>query len=300
MSTPTKPVNISSPRQQPAEELTGSPGRFNYGTPSQRAQGQPPSTPPIANIPRYGSPSNLGIPGSLSANAARGLPFRPRTPAIGSGAGSAGGGGTPVIPAFVSGGRRESMSGTGSGTSTPRNVEDVSSDEMARVLRRHLVSREERQGLGGDHDEDIGTERDRSGGDSRASVHSASGVQREDSEPFPIPYHAPGGDITCVPDLKIFQFILKWTHFFHYRHPIYKWQQEQRRQAIVRPRSVSYATPPQPANPVIEQLHQPGGFRRNYVLQRANEQGLGEPTVSNNFIEFLYLFGHFVSHISRW
>ena len=85
------------------------------------------------------------------------------------------------------------------------------------------------------------------------------------------------------------------NQFAHYRHSIYKWQQDQRKQAIVRPRSASFSSPSQPANPAFEQLHQPGGFRRNYVIQRANEQGLEDLPVSNNFIEFLYLFGHFVS-----
>ena len=207
MSKPTKPLNISSPRQQTPDELSGSPGRFNYGTPSLRAPGQTPSTPPIANIPRYGSPSGLGLPGSLTANVGRGqVPFRPRTPVVGSGVGSAGGGGTPVFPAFVGGGGGGggSGSGAGSGTSTPRNLEEVPSEEMARVLRRHLVSREERQRL---DDENVEV-RGRSGvGSRRASVHSSGGtsrVQRENSEPFPIPYNAPGGDITCVPKLFIY------------------------------------------------------------------------------------------------
>lgn len=48
-------------------------------------------------------------------------------------------------------------------------------------------------------------------------------------------------------------------------------------------------------NSAFEHIREPGGFRRNYVMMRANEQGLEEPIVSNNFIEFLYLFGHFVS-----
>ncbi|KAJ7811099.1 transmembrane amino acid transporter protein-domain-containing protein [Mycena olivaceomarginata] len=38
---------------------------------------------------------------------------------------------------------------------------------------------------------------------------------------------------------------------------------------------------------------EPGGFRRNYVLMRANERGEDEPVMLNNFIEFLYIFGHF-------
>lgn len=48
-------------------------------------------------------------------------------------------------------------------------------------------------------------------------------------------------------------------------------------------------------HPTLEHIHEPGGFRRNYVQQHANGQGAEEPVVTSNFIEFLYLFGHFVS-----
>ena len=208
MTTPSKPLNISSPRQQPADELiSGSPasGRLSIGTPSQRQT----STPPIANIPpRYGSPSGLGLPGSLTGGVLRGpVPFRSRTPIVGgTGSVAVGGGGTPVIPpVFLGGGGRDGGSGAGSGatTPTPRGLEDVPSEEMVRVLRRHLVSREERerQGQGDDgRDDENSDDRERSAlGSRRESVHgSVAGVAREDSEPFPIPYHAPGGDITCV------------------------------------------------------------------------------------------------------
>ena len=79
------------------------------------------------------------------------------------------------------------------------------------------------------------------------------------------------------------------------RHPIYKWEAEQRRNAQ-RPRANSFTAPDsEPVDSAFEHIREPGGFRRNYVMMRANEQGIDEPVVSNNFIEFLYLFGHFVS-----
>ena len=78
-------------------------------------------------------------------------------------------------------------------------------------------------------------------------------------------------------------------------HPIYKWQDERRRKAA-RPRAASFAASVDgPERTVFEHIHEPGGFRREYVLRKANEDGTEEPLVSNNFIEFLYLFGHFVS-----
>lgn len=75
------------------------------------------------------------------------------------------------------------------------------------------------------------------------------------------------------------------------RHDIYKWQ----RRPTARQRAVSYAGAAATPAPEFEHIHEPGGFRRNYVLLRANEQGEEHPPVLRNFIEFLYLFGHFVS-----
>lgn len=46
-------------------------------------------------------------------------------------------------------------------------------------------------------------------------------------------------------------------------------------------------------DPAFEHIHQPGGFRRNYILLRANEQGLEDPPVTSTFIDFIYIFGHF-------
>ncbi|GAW03727.1 vacuolar amino acid transporter 4 [Lentinula edodes] len=104
---------------------------------------------------------------------------------------------------------------------------------------------------------------------------SGSGrIAREESEPFPVPYAAPGADVT---------------------HDIYKWHLNAQRQAR-RVRSASFSAAARPApDPAFEHIHEPGGFRRNYVLLRAgNEDGGEEPRVFvNNFIDFLFLFGHF-------
>lgn len=48
-------------------------------------------------------------------------------------------------------------------------------------------------------------------------------------------------------------------------------------------------------DPAFEHIHEPGGFRRNYVLLKASEQGIEQPQIASNFVDFLYLFGHFVS-----
>ena len=63
----------------------------------------------------------------------------------------------------------------------------------------------------------------------------------------------------------------------------------------MRGRAASLVLPRQRTpDPAFEHIHEPGGFRRNYVLMRATERGGEEPLVLNNFIEFLYIFGHFV------
>lgn len=79
-------------------------------------------------------------------------------------------------------------------------------------------------------------------------------------------------------------------------HDIYKWHSDKRRQAL-RPRAASFAGGvPSVTDPAFDHIHEPGGFRRNYVLLRANEQGTEEPRILNNFIDFLFLFGHFVRY----
>ena len=74
-------------------------------------------------------------------------------------------------------------------------------------------------------------------------------------------------------------------------HGVYKWQQ------ATPPRSVSFAgSTGQTPDPVFEHIHKPGGFRRNSVLLQGATDEEGEPPrILNNFIDFLYIFGHFVS-----
>jgi proton-coupled amino acid transporter len=239
MSIPSKPVNIRSPRLDPTNG--GTPGSFAatpIGTPDLRAlRAQYAGTPTYPNIPP------------------RILPSRTATPGLPSGPSSA-----PRPPALLANLNDASTSAV--------DIEDLPDEEKAKVVRRHLVSKNERRprsNAGSDLDV-VDHESSR-----RSSQVGASHPGREDTEPFPVPYHAPGADVT---------------------HDIYKWHSDQRRQA--RPRAASYAgmhtAPPDPA---FEHIHEPGGFRRNYVILRANEQGDEEPRILNNFIDFLFIFGHF-------
>ena len=177
-----------------------------------------------------------------------------------------------------------SSSGTpllSSDTPPPTTLEDLSDTEKAKVIRRHLVSRDER--VCSNSADDPASRPGTSLGSTTPAVTSS--VPRHDSEIFPIPYDVPGGDIT---------------------HGIYKWQADT---TLRRTRSASYSGTQPNKHPAFEHIREPGGFRRNYLLLRAEDQDSNDPEGGNeeggrtrmlsNFIDFLYIFGHFVSMFRR-
>ncbi|KAJ7471449.1 vacuolar amino acid transporter 4 [Mycena galericulata] len=261
MSTPSKPVNITKRAVDLADETPASVST-PYGTPDLRIlRAQYAGTPPPPNIPPRSTPSLRPQVSDISLiPSPDGQPgsFKP---------GSFGG---------ISAALRPKTSHNGSDTPLSLDLDDLPDEEKARVLRRHLVSKEERQNLGeatpaSELDVPLGSQPGGSGS-RRSSSGTPTAVQREDSEPFPIPYHAPGADVT---------------------HDIYKWHSDQQKLAA-RGRAASFtAARPVTPDPAFEHIHEPGGFRRNYVLMRATERGEEEPRILNNFIEFLYIFGHF-------
>ncbi|THU81388.1 hypothetical protein K435DRAFT_972367 [Dendrothele bispora CBS 962.96] len=254
MTSPSRPLNIRpSPRHPDLNADSSSsvlPGSFVSGTPDLRAlRAQYSGTPPRGlEIPPRNIPSRSGTPvvGSLPSGNASPAPIPTNLPPD---------------------------SGADSPANPPVDLDDLPPEEKARILRRHLVSKEEReresQQEGGSNGEGEVPTLSRSSSGSKGSIPR---LVREDTEPFPIHYNAHGADVT---------------------HDIYKWHANTRRQAIARPRSVSFTGSNQTPNPAFEHIHEPGGFRRNYVLLKANEQGTEEPTILNNFIDFLYLFGHY-------
>lgn len=196
-------------------------------------------------------------------------------------------------------------SSNGSGPSTPGagpsgvTLEELPEEEKMRILRRHLVSKEERKdnnadGNGSDQDNNALVRK--SSNLSAASVASSSSSQAmarlAESEMFPVPYHTPGADVTCVSVMSTLVSIDP-QQLLESRHDIYKYQSKQRQQA--RPRAASFTTQySSTTNPAFEHIHEPGGFRRNYVLLRNGPEGSGEdPQMLNNFVDFLYLYGHF-------
>ncbi|KAF7374408.1 Aa-trans domain-containing protein [Mycena sanguinolenta] len=264
MSSPSRPVNISKrPPIDPADGpgVAGSfaagslPNSTPYGTPDIRllraqyaGSTPPPNIPPRTSTPSLqpkGSDPTLAQPRSFQAQ-----------------------GGIAALPSPNNGSDAELNN---------INLDDLPDEEKARVLRLHLVSKKERGRQGqanstphSELDVPLGAEAGGSGS-RRSSDDAGAHVQREDTEPFPIPYHTPGADVT---------------------HDIYKWNADQRRLAA-RGRAASLAVPRAATpDPAFEHIHEPGGFRRNYVLLRATERG-EEPVILNNFIEFLYIFGHF-------
>lgn len=100
--------------------------------------------------------------------------------------------------------------GDKAGDSSFSNLEDVPDEEKARVLRRHLVSADERGAssptTGGRSPAGSGVnmggtptraEFDDIPGESGVSGYGSTDAQpRDDSDQFPIPYDAPGGDVT--------------------------------------------------------------------------------------------------------
>lgn len=178
MSSPSRPVNIVSPRFSPAP-IPGTPRRDSrslFGTPAtpdlRSLRAQYIGTPPLPNIP-----PRTGTSTPRPSVSTEPLVFT--------------GDGLHRVPS-VSGisARRPAVIGLGlddASTSDPTaDVDSLQEDDKVKVLRKHLVSREERGG-------------NNSGAPSRRSSTSQFARPRqEDTEAFPVPYHTPGADITYV------------------------------------------------------------------------------------------------------
>jgi proton-coupled amino acid transporter len=48
-------------------------------------------------------------------------------------------------------------------------------------------------------------------------------------------------------------------------------------------------------DPSLQHLRQLGGFRRQFVQKRAQARGEEVPRMLRSFVDFLFLYGHFVS-----
>lgn len=183
MSSPSQPVDISSPRLQPGsqEVLVGTPASQSH-TPDLRALRAQFGTPPVNLPPRPHSRTEGDPEHSTSAS------FTGRGLASGSGLQSRGVSEGSTLRPVVGG-------GNGDGDTPPsrgERPEELPEDEVARVLRRHLVSREERN----NRVEARAAEALDAAGISAGAPSPPQGPRRQDSEAFPIPFSAPGGDVT--------------------------------------------------------------------------------------------------------
>ncbi|KAF8591215.1 hypothetical protein K439DRAFT_1327850 [Ramaria rubella] len=227
----SRPVPIASPRRSsPQDESHETP----RGTPDLRSLRAQFDTPPLDLPPRNANApsSSFTSPYTLSSSPAR-TPLVRRSP------------GTPPPIANA--------------------LDELSDTEKAKILRRHLVSREERTYAGS-----VAEDLSRPG----TSQGPSSSFPRQDTDVFPIPYDVPGGDVT---------------------HDIYKWQTDT---TMRRTRSISFSGTQVSKHPAFEHIREPGGFRRNYLMLRAEDQDADDPDnvssrMLNNFIDFLYIFGHF-------
>jgi proton-coupled amino acid transporter len=201
-TTPTsKPLNIGSPRSgaglgdERGRTPTPGGGAGIPGTPGRFALL---GTPPVPNIPRLGTPRAgpafpIPSPG-LNLDASPG----PRLGTPGS-----------YTPSGLSGlAASKPVASLHSGADTPgqiANLDDLTDEEKARVLRRHLMSREEREAAAA-----AAAAQEAAGASSRRGSDTSltpgagpsgrrpSNVKRQETEAFPVPFEAPGADITCV------------------------------------------------------------------------------------------------------
>ncbi|KZT07722.1 uncharacterized protein LAESUDRAFT_724718 [Laetiporus sulphureus 93-53] len=258
--SPSKPLDIVSSRF-PNRESRGTPTDAPIGSASPNPRllrAQYTGTPPLPNIPRRGTP--IGTP-SIAEDSPRLLPGSLTVPEQRPSSVSIGG---------ISARRPSDVLDIPSSGQEGNALNELTDEEKARILRRHLVSRQEREGQAGSSRASVNGGSDNGTVSKRSSVAHLR-IQRDESEPFPVPYNAHGADVT---------------------HSIYKWQADKRRQAA-RPRAASFSGSTTSApGPAFQHIHEPGGFRRNYLLLQ-HEHGQLPHAVPRNFIEFLYLFGHF-------
>ena len=183
MSSPSKPLSIGSPR--PRQQIDDGNEENVAHTPDLRQLRQQFGTPPVGTtIPPFRTGASLGV----------GSPLRPSSSA-------------DVRPQSL---RPLPSAAIPSGTNTPLETPEttgLAEEEKIKILRKHLVSREERMGHS-KHPSNQSRQSSR-----RPSIHESqtpakgsskhasrpetpAGPSQSNAEPFPIPYHAPGGDIT--------------------------------------------------------------------------------------------------------
>ncbi|KAI7873209.1 transmembrane amino acid transporter protein-domain-containing protein [Mucor mucedo] len=134
---------------------------------------------------------------------------------------------------------------------------DLSDDQVAKVVKRHLVDTSPSSSL------------------HASSLHRSVTNDDDQGSTFRSVHHLPGGAIT---------------------HDIYKWADDIENEQIARrQRSQSFYVPrSEPLDPALARLKDPGGFRRHFVVDKAARLGRKPPHwMTRTFVDFLALYGHF-------
>lgn len=144
---------------------------------------------------------------------------------------------------------------------------DLPEDQVARVVKRHLVDTTSPAGS------ILGTSGGNGNGSSVQRIQSIDSTGSSGSNIKSV-HQLPGGAIT---------------------HDIYKWAEAADMEQARRTRSQSVYIPRnEPSDPALARLRDPGGFRRYFVYDRAARQGKEPPHwMTRTFVDFLALYGHF-------
>lgn len=181
-----------------------------------------------------------------------------------------------------------------SGLSTPSNIDNldalpISDERKARIIERHLARPDANRDSisatsipSNDDTEDSFTSEDVHGSSTPnpaagdGSGESPSGVVLDDvDESYIGPHQMQGGAIT---------------------DDVYRWAHKNRRVSARRTRSESLHMPrTSTIDPEldVQGIKEPGGFRRFFVINQAEQQGRAPPRALRSFIDFLSLYGHF-------
>jgi len=189
MTSPSQPLSIKATRGGPGDLESQSVSYTpSVGTPDLRAiraqfSGLPPNIPPRGSLTPSLRPATPSLHPASSNISLQALPdIRP----------------TPQLISGLSATRQPA--GTSSETPPLADLDELPFEEKAKVLERHLVPKEQRMKAvyEGKSLEDGGVSGS-SGSPLTISRSSSNGIpnrQQEDLEPFPIPYDAPGADVT--------------------------------------------------------------------------------------------------------
>ncbi|GAK65805.1 vacuolar amino acid transporter 3 [Moesziomyces antarcticus] len=181
-----------------------------------------------------------------------------------------------------------------SGISTPSNIENldalpISDERKARIIERHLARPDaNRDSLSAtsiqsndNTDDSVASNDARSAhvnfpGSGDVTAESPSEIVLEDvEESYRGPHQMQGGAIT---------------------DDVYRWAHKNRRVSTRRTRSESLHMPRTATiDPEldVQGIKEPGGFRRFFVINQAEQQGRAPPRALRSFIDFLSLYGHF-------